>query len=76
MQPYTESEKNYLIEQRVENTTKEHGSIKSALNYHKKELEEMEGLWSKYSSDCLGHGITCTRLIVRRLEELISFGKI
>jgi hypothetical protein len=70
MQPYTELEKNYLIEQRTKDTIKKYGSVENALNFHKKELEEMEGLWSKYSGDDLGHGITCTRLIVRRLVEM------
>lgn len=70
MRLYTELEKKYLIEQRTKDTIKKYDSVEKALIYHKKELEEMEGFWSKYSGDDLGHGITCTRLIVRRLEEM------
>ena len=62
-------EKRYLVKERAENDVKEHGSIQKAIKYLKTELEEMEALWSIYSSDCLGHGITCTRLKISWLER-------
>lgn len=65
----TKQEENYLVKQRAENDVKEHGSVQKAIEFLKKELEEMEVLWSKYSSECLGHGITCTRLKISWLER-------
>ena len=62
-------EKRYLVKQRAENDVKEHGSVKKAIQHLKRELEEMEALWSRFSSDCLGHGITCTRLKISWLER-------
>jgi hypothetical protein len=55
------TERNYLVEERVEKDIKEHG-IEKLINFYESELKEMEDLWGMYSSDCLGHGITCTRL--------------
>lgn len=65
----TKQEENYLVKQRAENDVKEHGSVQKAIEFLKKELEEMEVLWSTYSSECLGHGITCTRLKISWLER-------
>ena len=67
----TKQEENYLVKQRVETDVKKHGSVHKAIQYLKIELEEMELLWSKYSSDCLGHGITCTRLKISWLEQAL-----
>lgn len=64
-------EKRYLVKERAENDVKTHGSVKKALKHLKTELEEMESLWSRYSSDCLGHGITCTRLKISWLERVL-----
>jgi hypothetical protein len=69
MNTLTEQEEIYLVKQRVEADVKEHGSVQKAIQYLKTELEEMESLWGKYSSDCLGHGITCTRLKISWLER-------
>lgn len=62
-------EKRYLVKERAENDVKEHGSVQKALKHLKTELEEMEALWSRFSSDCLGHGITCTRLKISWIER-------
>jgi hypothetical protein len=62
-------EERYLVKQRAETDVKEQGSIQKAIQYLKTELEEMEALWGKYSSDCLAHGITCTRLKISWLER-------
>jgi hypothetical protein len=62
-------EERYIVKQRAENDVKEHGSVQKAIQYLKTKLEEMEALWGKYSSDCLGHGITCTRLKISWLER-------
>ena len=65
----TKQEENYLVKERAETDVKEQGSVQKAIQYLKTELEEMEALWGKYSSDCLGHGITCTRLKISWLER-------
>jgi hypothetical protein len=65
----TKQEENYLVKERAETDVKEQGSVEKAIQYLKNELEEMEALWDKYSSDCLGHGITCTRLKISWLER-------
>jgi hypothetical protein len=62
-------EKRYLVKERAENDVKEHGSVQKAIKHLKIEFEEMEALWSRFSSDCLGHGITCTRLKISWLER-------
>lgn len=62
-------EKRYLVKERAENDVKEHGSVQKAIKHLKIELEEMGALWSRFSSDCLGHGITCTRLKISWLER-------
>lgn len=63
-------EERYLVKERSEADIEKHGSIEKVLIFLKTELEEMESLWSMYSSDCLGHGITCTRLKIRYIENL------
>jgi hypothetical protein len=62
-------EDNYRVKERAEAAVKKHGSIKKAIKYLKAELGEFENIWSKYSSDCLGHGITCNNLIISWLER-------
>jgi hypothetical protein len=62
-------EQKYNVRERAENDIKEHGSIAKAIQYLNEKLEEMESLWGKYSCDCLGHGITCTRLKISFLEQ-------
>lgn len=64
-------EKNYKVEERAEDAVKEHGTIEKALLYLKSELEEFEDSWGMYSSDCLGHGITCNRLLISWLERKV-----
>jgi hypothetical protein len=63
-------EKNYKIKQRAENAIKEHGSVEIAIKYLKSELNEYEYLWGMYSSDCLGHGITCNTLLISWLNRI------
>jgi hypothetical protein len=65
----TKLEEKYLVKQRAESDVKEHGSVQKAIQFLKIELEEMEALWGKYSSECLGHGITCTQLKISWLER-------
>jgi len=66
----TRTENNYKIKERAEDNIKKHGSIDKAIKYLKSELSGFEDSWSKYSSDCLGHGITCNRLLISWLERL------
>jgi len=73
MRPYSDLEKNYLIEERVQSQIEKHGSVEKALTHCKSELEEYEKSWSQYSCDCLGHAITCKTLLISRLEELKTF---
>lgn len=62
-------EERYLVKERAENDVKQHGTVQKAIEHLKKELNEFEALWGKYSSDCLGYGITCTRLKISWLER-------
>lgn len=66
----TSNEKNYKIKKRASDKIKEHGSIENAINHLKNELNSFEDSWGTYSSDCLGHGITCNRLLISWLERL------
>lgn len=66
----TPTEINYRIKERAEEAIKEHGSIDKAIIKLKQELHAFEEMWSEFSSDCLGHGITCNRLLIRYLTEL------
>ena len=68
-QKMTELESRYLVKERAESDVKDHGSVEKAILHLKFELEEMESSWGKYSSDSLGHGITCTRLKISWLER-------
>ena len=65
----TPQEENYKVKERAEAAAKEHGSVEEAIEHLKSELKDFEGFWSKYSSDCLGHGITCNRLLISWLER-------
>jgi len=65
-------EQNYKVEERAKNAVKEHGTIEKAILYLKSELNGFEDLWGMYSSDCLGHGITCNRLLISWLERKSS----
>lgn len=69
MKPYNQLEKRYLIEQRVQERIKKHGSIEKAIAYCKNRLYECEAIWSFCSYDCVGYGITANRLLIYRLEE-------
>jgi len=62
-------EKNYKVKERAENAVIKHLSIDKAIEFLTKELEEFESLWGRYSSDCLGHGIQCNRLLISWLER-------
>lgn len=66
----TTQEERYLVKERAETDVKTHGSISKAIQYLKSELELFESMWGKYSSDCLGHGFTCTRLKIDYLTEI------
>lgn len=63
------TEQNYKVAERAKNSIKEHGTIDKAIIYLKSELKGFEDSWSLYSSDCLGHGITCNRLLISWLER-------
>jgi len=62
-------EENYCIPQRAKEEVEKYGSVVNALKYLKAELNSYEGLWSEYSSECLGHGIICTKLLIKNLEN-------
>jgi hypothetical protein len=61
-------EENYTIKERSIILIKEHGTVEKALSFLNADLNEMESMWSYYSCDSLGHGITCTRLLISYLE--------
>lgn len=63
------TEQNYKVVERAENAIKEHGTIEKAITYLKSELKGFEDSWSSFSSDCLGHGIICNRLLISWLER-------
>jgi hypothetical protein len=63
------TEQNYKIAERAEEAIKKHGTIEKAIDYLKSELKSFEDSWSSFSSDCLGHGITCNRLLISWLER-------
>lgn len=65
-----EIEKKYLIKERAEADVIKYGSVDLAIKSLELELDEMESLWSAYSSECLGHGITCTKLKISWLDSL------
>jgi hypothetical protein len=62
-------ERRYLVKERSEKDIEKYGSAQKAIEVLISELEEMESLWSMYSSDCLGHGITCTRLKIQYIQR-------
>jgi len=66
----TPQEKNYKVKERVEELLSKYGTIEKTLAYLKAELSGFESSWSSYSSDCLGHGITCNRLMINYIEKL------
>ena len=65
----TPLEKNYKIKERAEDAVKIHGSIEKAINYLKSELESFNSYFIDYSYECLGHGITCNKLLISWLEK-------
>lgn len=58
------TERNYKIKERSIDRINLHGSPEKAIEALQKDLHEMEDLWSLYSYDCVGQGITCTRLLI------------
>jgi hypothetical protein len=62
-------EERYLIKERAEADVGTYGSVEKAIQSLESELEEMESLWGMYSSECLGHGITCTSLKISWLKN-------
>lgn len=70
MEKYTELEERYLVKQRVNEILVETGSPQKAILKMEQLEKECEDNWSKYSYDCVGHAITCARLIIRRLKEI------
>lgn len=62
-------EQSYNIEERAERVIREYGTSEKALSHLKIELECYEDSWSMYSSQCLGHAITCNRLLIRWIEK-------
>lgn len=69
MKEMTTLEKRYNVKERAEIEVKNHGSVDKAIKYLKAELNSYSDLWSEYSCDCLGHGITCTGLLIGWLEQ-------
>jgi len=68
-QAMNQLEENYKVKERAEKAVETHGSIEKAISYLKAELKGFEDMWSSYSSDCLGHGITCNKLLISWLER-------
>ena len=66
----TPQEEKYLILKRVYLDIQRYGAIDPAVDALEKELEQYESLWSCFSSDSLGHGITCVRLKINFLKRL------
>lgn len=64
-----EIEKKYLVKERAEADVIKYGSVDLAIKSLELELVEMESLWGAYSSDCLGHGISCTKLKISWLKR-------
>jgi hypothetical protein len=62
-------EENYKIEERSQIVIAEHGNIDKAIRYLQAELNSFNDMWSEYSCDCLGHGITCNQLLLTNLEN-------
>jgi hypothetical protein len=62
-------EHKYKVKERVNETIDKYGGIDAALIHLKSELEEFENDWNLNSSDCLGHGITCNRLMIFFIEN-------
>ena len=61
---------NYMIKDRSEMAITKFGSIESAISNIRDELAKCNSLWSKYSSDCLSHAITCNRMMIDYLTAL------
>jgi hypothetical protein len=68
----TQQEEKYQIKERCESDVKEYGSVQNAIKAISEELEKAESFWGKFSSDCLGHEITCSRLKIRYLTEQLN----
>ncbi len=66
------AEASYMVDVRSEKIVKEKGSIQNAISYLKSELTACNNLWSEYSCDCLGHAITCNRLMIGWLERKLK----
>lgn len=64
----TTQEERYLVRERADADVKEHGSVANAIKHLRAELEEMESMWGRFSSECLGHGIICTKLKIAWLS--------
>jgi tRNA(Phe) wybutosine-synthesizing methylase Tyw3 len=62
-------EENYKVEERSNDAIKKHGTIDKAIAYLQAELNSFEDMWSEYSCDCLGMGITCNQLIINNLKH-------
>jgi hypothetical protein len=72
MKPYNQLEKRYLVEQRIQEQIEEHGSIENAITYCRSILNQCEDIWSDCSYECVGHAITCNRMLISRLEEQLA----
>jgi len=62
-------EENYKVQERSIAIVEKHGTVEKALSFLKADMNQMHDLWGMYSSDCLGHGITCTGLMIDFLEN-------
>jgi hypothetical protein len=58
------AEANYFVDVRSEKIVKEQGSIEKAIKFLQDELNSYEYLWGEFAYDCLGHAITCNRLMI------------
>lgn len=64
------SEANYLVDVRSAKYVEQYGSIDKAIKVLEAENNSYNDMWSAYSCDCLGHGITCTKLMIGWLKKL------
>ena len=69
------SEANYLVDVRSAKYVEQYGSIDKSIKVLEAENNSYNDMWSSYSSDCLGHGIQCTYLMIGWLKKL-KFKKI
>lgn len=67
-----ELEKNYKVKERFIGLFKKYRCVEKILSTLKAELKSYEDSWSGYSSDCLGHAIIFSRLMIGFIERNLN----